>query len=99
MTRMPLLHLEYAWLGRAGHWVITARAFNSGFTALPSQAKRILDAKEACKSFGLDPLNAITTYRNVYDDADEDGYSVLEIETDPRAVEEIRAIGHEFLEV
>ena len=78
---------------------LKARAVITQCPALPSQAKRILDAKEACESFGLDPLNAITTHRNVYDDADEDGYSVLEIETDPRAVEEIRAIGHEFLEV
>ena len=67
--------------------------------ALPSQAKRITDAKETCQSFGLTSLGAITTHRNSYDDADEDGYSVLEIETDPKAGEEIRSIAREFLEV
>ena len=67
--------------------------------ALPSQAKRIADAKEVCQSFGLTSLVAITTHRNSYDDADEDGYSVLEVENDPKAGEEIRSVAREFLEV
>ena len=45
------------------------------------------------------PLQCTTTTRNVYDDADEDGYSVLEIGTDPKAAEEIRLIAQEFLGV
>ncbi len=65
--------------------------------ALPSQVQRILDSKEACASYGLSPLNAFTTARNVYDDADEDGSSVLEVGTDFKAIEEIQQIAQELL--
>ncbi|TMP23807.1 AAA family ATPase [Pseudoalteromonas ruthenica] len=65
---------------------------------LPSQTKRILDAKEACESFGLKPLNAITCNRNVYDDCDEGGLSVFECK-DKKAIEEMSAIAKEFLGV
>lgn len=67
--------------------------------ALPSQIQRIRDAKDACQSFDLAPLQSITTNRNVYDDADEDGHSVLETGTDPKAAEEIINIAEEFLKV
>ena len=63
---------------------------------LPSQVKRILEAKEVCESFNLSPLNAITTNRNIYDDADENGLTVIESTTDPKAVAEINEIGIEF---
>lgn len=66
---------------------------------LPSQTQRILDAKEACQSFGIEPLQAITCNRNVYDDADENGSSVLEVETDLKAKEEVESLVAEFLEV
>ena len=66
---------------------------------LPSQAQRILDAKDACRSFGMEPLNAITTSRNIYDDADENGLSVLEAATDQKAAVEIADLCREFLEV
>lgn len=66
--------------------------------ALPSQVQRILTAKDACESFGIKPLNAVTMARNVYDDADEGGLSVLEMhETDPKAAEEVRALVCEFM--
>ena len=66
---------------------------------LPSQTQRILDAKEACQSFGIEPLQSITCNRNVYDDADENGSSVLEVETDLKAKEEVESLVAEFLEV
>ncbi len=66
---------------------------------LPSQVQRILDAKEACQSFGIEPLQSITCNRNVYDDADENGSSVLEAETDLKAKEEVESLVAEFLEV
>ncbi|AMO42485.1 hypothetical protein SM168_17905 [Acinetobacter baumannii] len=56
-------------------------------------------AKEACKSFGIDALNSITTNRNVYDDADENGLSVFEVNSDPKAKAEIESIAREFLGV
>ena len=66
---------------------------------LPSQTQRILDAKEACQSFGIEPLQSITCNRNVYDDADENGSSVLEAETDLKAKEVVESLVAEFLEV
>ncbi|MNI96800.1 hypothetical protein D3C73_1553270 [compost metagenome] len=63
---------------------------------LPSQITRILDAKEACASFGLQPLNTLIYTRNVFDDADEDGSSVLELATDAKAVEEINQLATEL---
>lgn len=72
------------------------RAVITQCPALPSQVQRILDAKDACKSFGIEALNAITTARNVYDDADENGCSVLESGADPRAIEEIEALATEL---
>ena len=71
--------------------------FRSQCPTLPSQVQRILDAKDACQSFGIDPLQSITCNRNVYDDADENGSSVLEVETDFKAKEEIESLVIEFL--
>ncbi len=67
--------------------------------ALPNQVKRILEAKEVCSSFGVDVLNSITYGRNVYDDSEEKGLSVMEIEPDGKSAEEVRAIAKEFLEL
>lgn len=75
---------------------IVARAVITQAPALPSQIQRILDSKEACASYGLEPLQVFTTARNIYDDADENGSSVLEIGTDPRAAEEIELIAAEL---
>lgn len=75
---------------------LTIRAVITQCPALPSQAQRILDAKDACRSFDIVPLDAITTARNVYDDADEDGRSVLESGSDSRAIEEIEALATEL---
>ena len=75
---------------------LQVRAIITQCPSLPSQVYRILDAKEACQSFDLQTLNAITMARNSYDDADEDGSSVLESKVDPKAAEEIRAIALEM---
>ena len=76
---------------------LKARAVITQCPALPSQVSRILDAKEACRSFSILPLETVVMHRNVYDDAEEDGYSVLEVNTDPKAEEEIRALANEFM--
>jgi chromosome partitioning protein len=65
--------------------------------SLPNQASRILEAKEVCRSFGINVLDAITYNRNVYDDSEEKGSSVLEIEPDGKAAQEIIAIAEEIL--
>jgi chromosome partitioning protein len=75
---------------------LVVRAVITQAPALPSQVQRILDSKEACASYGLDPLQVFTTARNVYDDADENGSSVLEVGTDGRAIEEIEQIAFEL---
>ncbi|MCD8548039.1 MAG: AAA family ATPase [Aeromonadaceae bacterium] len=65
--------------------------------ALPNQAKRILDAKEVCESFCVPVLESIIYSRNVYDDSEERGLSVIEIEPEGKAAAEIRAIAKEFM--
>ena len=78
---------------------LIARAVITQCPALPSQRKRTEDAKAACSSFGIEPLVAVTVHRNIYDDADEGGSSVLELDADPKAKQEIEAIAAEFLGV
>jgi len=75
---------------------LIVRAVITQCPALPSQVQRILDAKDACESFGVRPLGAITTARNIYDDADENGRSVLESGADSRAIEEIEQLAAEL---
>jgi chromosome partitioning protein len=65
--------------------------------ALPNQANRILEAKEVCDSYCINVLDAITYNRNIYDDSEENGMSVLEIDEDGKAAEEIKAIAEEML--
>tara|TARA_R110000744_G_scaffold348700_2_gene454308 strand:+ start:1092 stop:1760 length:669 start_codon:yes stop_codon:yes gene_type:complete len=65
--------------------------------SLPNQAGRILEAKEVCSSFGINVLNAVTYSRNIYDDSEELGSSVLEIEPDSKAAVEMIAIAEELL--
>ena len=83
-------------LATAVNSALIVRAVITQCPALPSQAQRILDAKEACTSFGVQPLDAITTARNIYDDADENGRSVLESGADSRAIEEIEMLASEL---
>ncbi|GIU28711.1 chromosome partitioning protein ParA [Shewanella colwelliana] len=67
--------------------------------SLPSQYKRILEAKEVVESFGLRVLNAVTFSRNIYDDSEEQGSSVIEIEPEGKAAIEIRAIADELFAI
>ena len=67
--------------------------------ALPSQYKRILEAKEVVASYNLRPLESVTFSRNIYDDSEESGSSVLEIEPDGKAAEEIKAIATELFNI
>lgn len=55
--------------------------------------------KRHANHIGIDALNSITTNRNVYDDADENGLSVFEVNSDPKAKAEIESIAREFLGV
>ena len=66
---------------------------------IPNQAKRIIEAKEVCRSFGINVLDAITYSRNLYDDSEEDGKSVIELEPDGKAAAEIIAIAKEILAI
>ncbi|NYZ69464.1 AAA family ATPase [Endozoicomonas sp. SM1973] len=75
---------------------LTARAVISQCPTLPTQAQRILDAKEACLSFEIQPLSSMTFTRNVYDDSDENGLSVLESK-DAKARQEVINIATELL--
>lgn len=65
--------------------------------ALPNQANRILEAKDVCSSYGINVLNAVTFNRNIYDDSEEKGSSVLEIDPEGKAAQEIVAIAEELL--
>jgi chromosome partitioning protein len=65
--------------------------------SLPNQARRILEAKDVCRSYGINVLNAVTFNRNVYDDSEEQGSSVLEIDPQGKAAIEMTAIAEELL--
>lgn len=75
---------------------LIAKAIITQCPSLPSQVGRILESKEACASYGLPPLMAFTAARNVYDDADEFGSSVLEVGCDQKAIDEIEQIAREL---
>jgi len=65
--------------------------------SLPNQAGRILEAKDVCSSYGINVLNAVTFNRNVYDDSEEKGSSVLEIDPDGKAAVEMISIAEELM--
>lgn len=65
--------------------------------SLPSLANRILEAKEVVRSFDVPVLNSVTFSRNMYDDSEEMGMSVMEREPDGKAAFEIRSIIDELL--
>lgn len=65
--------------------------------SLPNQARRILEAKEVCTSFGINVLNALTYSRNIYDDSEELGSSVIEIDPEGKAAIEMIAIAEELM--
>ena len=63
---------------------------------LPNQASRITEAKDVCRTYDIDVLEAITYCRNIYDDSEESGLSVIEIEPDGKAANEMRSIACEL---
>lgn len=65
--------------------------------ALPNMANRIIEAKEVCRSFDMSVLDAITYSRNIYDDSEEQGLSVMENDPKGKAANEIRNIVQEML--
>lgn len=65
--------------------------------SLPSLASRILEAKEVCRSFEIPVLNSVTYSRNIYDDSEESGKSVVESEPMGKAAIEIRSIFDELV--
>lgn len=67
--------------------------------SLPSQFKRILEAKDVVQSFGLRVLDAVTFSRNIYDDSEEQGSSVIEIDPEGKAAMEIHAIADELFAI
>ncbi|KFZ38151.1 ParA family protein [Shewanella mangrovi] len=64
---------------------------------LPSQANRIEEAKEVCRTYDINVLDSVTYSRNIYDDSEESGRSVMEIEPSGKAANEIRTIACEML--
>ncbi len=93
-----LVHVEkLIRLAKAVNPELYTRSVLTQCPTLPSQFQRILDAKEACESFDLTPLNNFTCNRNIYDDADENGLSVFEMSSDEKAKQEIEQIAKEFL--
>jgi len=65
--------------------------------SLPNQVGRILEAKDVCRSYGINVLNAVTYNRNIYDDSEEQGSSVIEIDPDGKAATEMMAIAEELM--
>jgi len=74
-----------------------ARVIMTQCPSLPNQANRILDAKEVCRSYDLPVLDSVTFSRNVYDDSEEMGSSVLELDETGKAANEIRNIIEEII--
>lgn len=66
---------------------------------LPSQGYRIQAAKNLLESLNLKPLQHITRNLNGWDDADEQGQSVLEWEQDSKAGEDAHNLFNELMKV
>ncbi|WP_394129006.1 AAA family ATPase [Shewanella maritima] len=67
--------------------------------SLPNQANRILEAKDVCRTYDINVLDAVNYSRNIYDDSEESGRSVFEIEPNGKAANEMRQIACELLGV
>ncbi|WP_100643383.1 AAA family ATPase [Alteromonas facilis] len=66
-------------------------------STIASMAPRLIEAKETCRGFEIQVLNSVTFSRSVYDDAEESGASVFEIEPKGKAAAELRGIIEELL--
>lgn len=67
--------------------------------SLPSQLQRIKEAQAVCNNWNIPCLNAVLFYRNIYDDSEENGYSVIELKEDVKATLELTALVKEFLNI
>ncbi|QBF81944.1 chromosome partitioning protein ParA [Shewanella maritima] len=67
--------------------------------SLPNQANRIIEAKDVCRTYDINVLDAVNYSRNIYDDSEESGLSVFEIEPNGKAANEMRQIACELFEV
>ncbi|MBR9728260.1 AAA family ATPase [Shewanella intestini] len=67
--------------------------------SLPNQASRILEAKDVCRTYDINVLDAVNYSRNIYDDSEESGRSVFEIDPSGKAAQEMRQIACELFEV
>ena len=77
---------------------LIARSILTQCPTLPSQMKRVINAKNLLRELDLNPLEHITCNRNIWDDCDEQGSSVLEMQhEDPKAASEALAVIEEFL--
>lgn len=66
--------------------------------SLPNMAGRLTEAKEVCDSYNMPVLQAVTYSRNIYDDSEEEGMSVIERDPDGKAANEIRMIFNEMIQ-
>ena len=74
---------------------IKIRAVMNQCPSLPSQAARIIAAKEIVETFGIEAVPVNLYNRNVYDDAEDAGRSIFEMtgaERDKKAEAEIEAL-------
>lgn len=78
---------------------VIVRAVINQAPTLPSQARRILESKDVCRSFGIEVLNYIICNRNIYDDCDEGGLSVFESKDDIKATREFESVMNELLDL
>jgi chromosome partitioning protein len=71
------------------------RALVNQCPSLPNRVHRILMAKETIREWGIETLDAILFDRQVYDDADEDGATIWELD-DPKAIADARSVYDEL---
>ena len=76
---------------------VSCRAVINQARSLPSQISRAVDAKKACAAFDLNPIETILYDRNIYDDADESGGSIFEVNNDAKAKQEFSSVIEELL--
>lgn len=86
--------IEIALLNNPG---LIVRSVISQAPTLPSQYKRIENAKSLLTSLELNPLDRYTRNLNCWDDAEEDGLSILEYTEDKKGADDANGIFSELL--
>jgi chromosome partitioning protein len=77
--------------------VLVVRSVITQVPTLPSQYKRINNAKVLLESLGLSPLTYYTRNLNCWDDAEENGLSVLEYLEDKKGADDANGVFKELL--